>query len=135
VGLFDREWISVVTYRILHSSIFHWNTTDNHENKVEILKWICEFVSENRKLQKFLERLYRNYPGKFVIFEEVQPVKSINSKRLQKQQRNLNLKHQRRVSRNPPSGLPYFQIEEEKEDEEEQSQSDQKKKSRTSFGE
>eukprot|EP01122_Echinamoeba_exundans_P015886 TRINITY_DN781_c0_g1_i1.p1 TRINITY_DN781_c0_g1~~TRINITY_DN781_c0_g1_i1.p1 ORF type:complete len:761 (+),score=137.63 TRINITY_DN781_c0_g1_i1:383-2665(+) len=79
--ILDPDFIVDVIHRVMiESKSFEWSR-DLDTNKIEVLKWMCEFVAVEQK-QQFLEHLYNFYPDKVdveVIEEPVNHKKTYSS--------------------------------------------------------
>jgi hypothetical protein len=71
--ILDPDFVVDVINRVMiESKSFEWSQ-DLDTNKIEVLKWMCEFVAVDQK-QQFLEHLYNFYPDKIDVEAIEEPV-------------------------------------------------------------
>lgn len=84
-NIFEKLWIHEVVKRVTSSLLFTWNSASLIKNKIELLKWIAEFIS-GRKLQVYLRYLHENYAGRIHVYVAASannsPTLAIRSSRL-----------------------------------------------------
>lgn len=66
--MLGRDFILDVIYKILDSKSFKWST-NIHKNKIEVMKWIADFLEYDKK-QEYLRYLKNNYSSDIKVMKK-----------------------------------------------------------------
>eukprot|EP01127_Copromyxa_protea_P020897 TRINITY_DN7043_c0_g1_i1.p1 TRINITY_DN7043_c0_g1~~TRINITY_DN7043_c0_g1_i1.p1 ORF type:complete len:801 (+),score=133.62 TRINITY_DN7043_c0_g1_i1:480-2882(+) len=66
-ALFNTQWLEATVKFIMSQPVFKWDNSSILNNKIEVMKWLCEFIEDEEKHQTYLRFLKKNYSSYIAI--------------------------------------------------------------------